>query len=115
MVVEITPVAPIRMRDPKAQDQILCVTVRDPNWNHIETLDDLPMTLRDEVSHVFGIHKTPEWQVVKFVGWYSRGAAMQTASSRRRRSERLQRAGVPPVGSGATVPGSATPVGGAPS
>ena len=64
-LIEVKPVALFRMRDEKAEDnKILCVPHTDPNWSHIEQLDDLPMTLRDEIAHFFSIYKTPEWKVV---------------------------------------------------
>ena len=78
-LIEVKPVALFRMRDENAEDnKILCVPVSDPNWNHIERLDDLSMTLRDEISHFFAIYKTPEWKVVKVDGWYSREAALES-------------------------------------
>ncbi len=78
-LIEVKPVALFRMRDENAEDnKILCVPLTDPNWNHIESLEDLPMTLRDEISHFFTIYKTPEWKVVKVDGWYSREAAMKS-------------------------------------
>ena len=78
-MIEVKPVALFKMRDQNAEDnKILCVPVSDPNWNHIEHLDDLPMTLRDEISHFFAIYKTPEWKVVKVDGWYSRDAALRS-------------------------------------
>ena len=78
-LIEVKPVALFRMRDERAEDnKILCVPVTDPNWNHIEQLEDLPMMLRDEISHFFSIYKTPEWKVVKIDGWYSRDAALRS-------------------------------------
>ena len=74
------------MRDQKAEDnKILCVPLTDPNWSHIEHLDDLPMTLRDEISHFFSIYKTPEWKVVKVDGWYPREDALESIERARRR------------------------------
>ncbi len=85
-------VALFRMRDERAQDnKILCVPVTDPNWNHIEQLEDLPMMLRDEISHFFSIYKTPEWKVVKVDGWYSKDEAVESiARARRRFAERCE-------------------------
>jgi inorganic pyrophosphatase len=78
-LIEVKPVALFRMRDEKAEDnKILCVPYSDPNWSHVETLDDLPMTLRDEISHFFSIYKTPEWKVVKVDGWYHREEALES-------------------------------------
>ena len=74
------------MRDEKAEDnKILCVPFSDPNWSHVETLDDLPMTLRDEISHFFSIYKTPEWKVVKVDGWYHREEALESIERAQKR------------------------------
>ena len=78
-LIEVKPVALFRMRDQNAEDnKILCVPLSDPNWSHIERLDDLPMSLRDEISHFFSIYKTPEWKVVKVDGWYHREEALES-------------------------------------
>ena len=85
-LIEVKPVALFRMRDQKAEDnKILCVPHTDPNWSHIERLDDLPMTLRDEISHFFSIYKTPEWKVVKVDGWYPREDALESIERAKRR------------------------------
>ena len=85
-LIEVKPVALFRMRDQNAEDnKILCVPHTDPNWSHIERLEDLSMTLRDEISHFFSIYKTPEWKVVKVDGWYSREEAERSIERARRR------------------------------
>jgi inorganic pyrophosphatase len=85
-LIEVKPVALFRMRDENAEDnKILCVPHSDPNWSHIERLDDLPMSLRDEISHFFSIYKTPEWKVVKVDGWYPREDALESIERARRR------------------------------
>ena len=79
--IEVKPVALFRMRDENAEDnKILCVPLTDPNWSHIETLDDLPTSLKDEISHFFSIYKTPDWKVVKVDGWYPREEALESIS-----------------------------------
>ena len=84
--IEVKPVALFRMRDENAEDnKILCVPFTDPNWSHIETLDDLPMSLKDEISHFFSIYKTPDWKVVKVDGWYSREEALESIDRALRR------------------------------
>jgi len=84
--IEVKPVALFRMRDEKAEDnKILCVPFTDPNWSHVEQLDDLPMTLRDEISHFFSIYKTPEWKVVRVDGWYPREEALESIDRARKR------------------------------
>ena len=85
-LIEVKPVALFRMRDENAEDnKILCVPLTDPNWSHIEKLDDLPMNLRDEISHFFSIYKTPDWKVVKVDGWYPREEALESIERARRR------------------------------
>src|SRR3712207_8761438 len=50
-----------RMRDEKGvDDKVVCVPLEDPNWNHINELEELPQPLRDEISHFFSIYKQPE-------------------------------------------------------
>jgi inorganic pyrophosphatase len=90
-LIEVKPVALFRMRDQNAEDnKILCVPLSDPNWSHIERLDDLPMTLRDEISHFFSIYKTPEWKVVKVDGWYPREEALESIERARKRWREAQ-------------------------
>ena len=90
--IEVKPVALFRMRDEKAEDnKILCVPFTDPNWSHVEQLDDLPMTLRDEISHFFSIYKTPEWKVVRVDGWYPREEALESIERAQNRWQREAR------------------------
>ena len=91
--IEVKPVALFRMRDENAEDnKILCVPLTDPNWSHIETLDDLPTSLKDEISHFFSIYKTPEWKVVKVDGWYPREEALESIERALKRFQREVRA-----------------------
>ena len=92
--IEVKPIALFRMRDQRAEDnKILCVPCTDPNWSHYERLEELPLSLRDEISYFFSIYKTPEWKVVKVDGWYSREAAMRSIErAQARYREREERA-----------------------
>ena len=85
-VIPVKVIALFRMRDDKGKDdKVLCVPLSDPNWNHMETLEDLPQNLRDEISHFFSIYKVPEGKVVKVDGWFSRDDAMQVIEEARQR------------------------------
>ena len=107
--IEVKPVALFRMRDEKAEDnKILCVPFTDPNWSHVEQLDDLPMTLRDEISHFFSIYKTPEWKVVRVDGWYPREEALE--SIERARSAGTRSTGAEPAQRAASCRRHAGPV-----
>lgn len=77
-VIEVKVIALFRMRDEEGiDDKVLCVPHTDPNWNTMETLDDIPQTLRDEISHFFSIYKQPQGIHVKVDGWYQREDALQ--------------------------------------
>jgi inorganic pyrophosphatase len=79
-------IALFSMRDDKGQDdKLVCVPFDDPNWNHMETLDDIPQPLRDEISHFFSVYKTPEGKVVKVDGWHERDRAIDVLEEARRR------------------------------
>lgn len=43
-------------REPK----VVCVPYEDPNWQHVEDLDDLPDQLREEIAHFFLSYKSRE-------------------------------------------------------
>ncbi len=88
-VIPVKPIALFKMRDDKGEDdKVLCVPLHDPNWNAMERLDDLPLFLRDEISHFFSMYKQPEGKVVKVDGWYPLEAALDAIEDGRRRYER---------------------------
>ena len=110
------PIALFKMRDDDAiDDKVVCVPLSDPNWNHMETLDDVPLALRDEISHFFSIYKTPQGKVVKVDGWHTREAAWEEiheARERRAREEprrRRRRTAEASRGRGPRHPGGAGP------
>ena len=89
--IQVKPIALFRMRDQRAQDdKVLCVPMSDPGWSSMERLEDLPMSLRDEIHHFFSIYKLPEWKVVKVDGWFPRGEALDALEDSRRRWEDSQ-------------------------
>ena len=85
-VIPVKPIALFKMRDDKGiDDKIICVPLQDPNWNHCETLEDLPEQLRDEISHFFEVYKTLEDKEVEVYGWHSREDAISVIDDSRRR------------------------------
>src|SRR3954447_871084 len=57
-LIEVKPGGWCRMGDENAENtKTLCAPHPAPNWTHIEALDALPMSLRDEISHFFSIYK----------------------------------------------------------
>jgi inorganic pyrophosphatase len=72
-VIEVKPIALFKMADEKGtDDKILCVPLSDPGWNTLESLDDLPKQLTDEITHFFSIYKDLEQKETEVYGWYSR-------------------------------------------
>ena len=85
-MIAVKPIALFKMRDDKGvDDKVLCVPVSDPNWNSMESLEDIPQPLRDEISHFFSIYKQPEGKVVKVDGWHDLGTAQQCIAEARQR------------------------------
>jgi inorganic pyrophosphatase len=98
-VIQVKPVALFRMRDDKGEDdKVLCVPFNDPNWNHVDRLEDLPLPFRDEISHFFSIYKTPEGKVVKVDGWFPREAALASIEDARARWVELHQESEAPRG-----------------
>ena len=76
-VIAVKVIALFRMRDEEGiDDKILCVPHTDPNWNTMDTLEDIPRALRDEISHFFSIYKQPQGIHVKVDGWHRREDAL---------------------------------------
>jgi inorganic pyrophosphatase len=85
-IIPVKAIALFRMSADKGQDdKVLCVPHEDPNWNHMERLDDLPSQLRLEIEHFFSIYKEPEGKRVEVGGWYDRDEADAVIESSRRR------------------------------
>ncbi len=89
-LIDVKPIALFRMEDDKGiDDKVLCVPLSDPAWSTMETLDDIPARLRDEISHFFSIYKDLEQKKVTVDGWYPREEAEQEIERARKRwSER---------------------------
>src|SRR5690242_5401025 len=76
-LIPVKPLGMFKMKDEKGiDDKIICVPLRDPNWNIYERLDDLPELLRDEIEQFFSIYKDLEHKEVMVDGWCSREDAI---------------------------------------
>jgi len=85
-MIEVKPIALFRMEDDKGlDDKILCVPLHDPGWNTLETLDDLPDQLQNEIAHFFSIYKNLENKKVSVKGWFSRQEAVEEIRASRAR------------------------------
>jgi inorganic pyrophosphatase len=85
-VIDVKAIALFRMEDDKGiDDKVLCVPLTDPAWNTLETLEDVPNQLRDEIAHFFSVYKDLEQKKVNVDGWYSREEALEEIKASRER------------------------------
>jgi inorganic pyrophosphatase len=93
-VIPVKPIALFKMEDDKGiDDKILCVPLQDPAWNTLDTLDDLPKQLRDEIEHFFSVYKDLEQKKVRVDGWYSREDALEEIDASRQRCRESREGG----------------------
>jgi inorganic pyrophosphatase len=76
-VVEVRPVALMRMDDDGEQDdKVVAVPTEDPRYDHVDGLDDVPQQTRDEIEEFFATYKNLEsGKEVETMGWEDRAAA----------------------------------------
>jgi inorganic pyrophosphatase len=91
-VIPVKPIALFKMRDEKGvDDKVVCVPLQDPNWLGVETLEDLPPQLRNEISNFFDVYKTLEpGKDVVVEGWFPREEALSVIDAARRRFDELR-------------------------
>jgi inorganic pyrophosphatase len=59
--VTARPLGVFWMEDEKGADaKIVCVPANDPFWDSVESIDDLPEPLLEEIKHFFDVYKTLE-------------------------------------------------------
>ncbi len=77
-IIETRPVGMFKMWDEKGLDEkIICVPIRDPLWNHVKSLEDLPPHLLKEIGHFFSIYKDLEQKKTRVEGWEDWEAAVK--------------------------------------
>ncbi len=77
-VIEARPLGLFKMKDEKGiDDKILCVPVKDPLWNHIHELSQVPPHLLKEIEHFFKIYKDLEMKKTQVYGWKNKNAALK--------------------------------------
>ena len=80
VVVKVRPVAQLNMEDDGGIDtKVICVQAKDPRWEHIQDLEDVPAQTRAEIEHFFLHYKDLEpgkW--AKIGEWEGAAAAEET-------------------------------------
>ena len=59
--------------------------MKDPLWNHITRLKDVPPHLLKEIEHFFSIYKDLEEKKVGVEGWEDRESALKVIKESRKR------------------------------
>jgi inorganic pyrophosphatase len=76
-LIEAKPIGLFKMWDEKGVDyKILCVPLRDPQWNWANDLGDIPKHLLREIEHFFQIYKDLEEKKTGVEGWEDRSHAL---------------------------------------
>lgn len=85
-LIRARPVAMLAMNDQgEADDKIVCVPLNDPNWSKVDSLEDIPQQLQEEIRHFFSIYKQPEGKKVEVFGWEPKERALEVLAEARRR------------------------------
>jgi inorganic pyrophosphatase len=85
-LTEVRPFGMLEMVDEAEIDhKILTVPVRNPRFDQVRNLDDLPDHIRVEIEHFFEIYKELEGRTVKTRGWRGLDEARDTIAKSRQR------------------------------
>lgn len=85
-LIESYPIGLFMMQDEKGEDEkILCVPRKDPLWNYVKSLKDVPPHLLKEIEHFFTVYKDLENKKVVAEGWQDKEAAIQAIERAKKR------------------------------
>jgi inorganic pyrophosphatase len=85
-LIVVKPIALLRMEDDAGiDDKVLAVPLTDPGWNRLESLDEVPDQLQDEITHFFLVYKQLEHKKVEVEGWFPREDAIKEIEASRMR------------------------------
>jgi inorganic pyrophosphatase len=91
-VIEAKPLGLFQMHDDEGIDnKILCVPFKDPQWNWMDKLDDVPTNLLREIENFFKIYTELEGKTAEIEGWHDQEAAFKVIETARRRFRERQR------------------------
>lgn len=77
-LIDARPIGLFKMWDEKGVDyKILCVPIGDPQWSHIETLNDVSPHLLREIEHFFEVYKELEEKKTRTEGWEDKEQALK--------------------------------------
>jgi len=68
-LVRVRPIGVLEMEDEKGKDdKLICVPIKDPRWDHVKDIKDLPDHFVKEIAHFFETYKALEpkkWVKIK--------------------------------------------------
>jgi inorganic pyrophosphatase len=86
--IRARPVGVFHMTDEKGPDEkIICTSVRDPLWLHVEDIHDLVPEFRDEIEHFFQVYKELEKKKTATSGFGDRSEALDVIEIARLRAK----------------------------
>lgn len=85
-LVDVRPLGILDMEDNAAHDlKIVGVPLRNPRYDQMRAIDDVPAHVLREIENFFAIYKQLEGKVVKVHGWRPREAALAAIQATRDR------------------------------
>lgn len=85
-MMEVRPLGILEMEDSRMTDRkILSVPVKNPRYEQMRDMNDIPPHVRREIEHFFEIYKELEEKVVKTRGWHDVAAACSAITTSRER------------------------------
>jgi inorganic pyrophosphatase len=85
-MIEARSIGLFKMVDEKGvDDKILCVPIKDPLWNHILTIEEVPQNLLKEIEHFFKIYKDLEEKKIDVRGWGDLESALKVIEEAEKR------------------------------
>jgi inorganic pyrophosphatase len=85
-LIEVRPVGVLDLVDQTTTDhKIIAVPLRDPRFEQIKTVQDLPPHVAREFEHFFTIYKELEDKVVETRGWHGLDHALEVINTSRQR------------------------------
>jgi inorganic pyrophosphatase len=85
-MIDVKPIALFRMEDDQGiDDKVLAVPLTDPGLSTLQTLEEVPDQLQNEIAHFFTVYKQLENKHVDVEGWFSREDAIKEIEASRER------------------------------
>lgn len=85
-LIEVRPIGVLDLIDQTTTDRkVIAVPVRDPRFEQLRRIEDLPPHVKREFEYFFKIYKELEGKVVETRGWLDRDHALEVILSSRQR------------------------------